>query len=309
MIGFDYLNNVINLIKERFKNFDEDLINSWQTEKVKKKILSTAPVLCKGNYAVEIMSVTSHEDFWRLILGIKSFFQFSRLTCIVSIVDDGTLFEEDKKILRDHLKKSKIITHERIEEDLKTLKEKIFFKYKNSPYLLKKICGYLYSSKNKIIFLDSDVIFFKYPEELVSWIKSSLDCFFIKDYQNAYLLSNLESIALFGVKQYPRVNSGVLGIKKKLIDYAVLVKLIKFYDKNGFFRGPMFQSYFAVIFSLFKNKIHIVELTEKYLVPKEGKELDYDKVVCVHYVNPLRSEYNKGAQVVLRRLKTRCLSK
>ncbi|OGK09712.1 hypothetical protein A2767_07680 [Candidatus Roizmanbacteria bacterium RIFCSPHIGHO2_01_FULL_35_10] len=284
------------------KDFYRKLKEKVRIERVKKKVLDTSPVYCKDKNFIEILSVTSHDDYWKLILCVKSFFYFSKQTFPIFIVDDGTLTKQDSDLLKSHLIGCKILERKKIEMDLSRLKNKNFLLFKNNPYVVKKIASILYTKKDKVLFLDSDVLFFNYPDELIDWSNSQDSSIFIKDYQNAYLISDIESKYLFKVSQFSKVNSGLIGIKRNLLSLKLLNKLVNFYTLVQLFRTAQLQSYFAIIFALAKAGNKIKTFSKRYIVPEKVEDIMYEDVVCIHYVRPVRHEYIKGAEIVLKKI-------
>ena len=89
-------------------------------------------------------------------------------------------------------------------------------------------------------------------------------------------------------------------LKETELDRKLLSKLVNFYTTVQLFRTPQLQTYFALIFSRHNAKNKIKKLPHKYLVPKQVEDINYQDVICIHYIRPVRDEYLTGAEIVLK---------
>jgi hypothetical protein len=72
---------------------------------------------------------------------------------------------------------------------------------------------------DRFILLDSDVLFFRYPREIMDWLASDAEeCWFNEDIEESALISADSAWADLGVPLWPRVNSGLGLLAKAALD-------------------------------------------------------------------------------------------
>jgi len=79
-----------------------------------KKIFSTPPIKTANKSNILITSMVSHADLIPYLVAIKSFYFFLNQPTAISVLNDGSLTEDDKKILTYHVNPKEII-------DIKTI--------------------------------------------------------------------------------------------------------------------------------------------------------------------------------------------
>ncbi len=262
------------------------------------KILKTKSIIVRKKSNVVVSCVTSKKDYVFLILAIKSFFSHINTNFSLIIFDDGSLSEKHVKTLKKHLINSIIINKKQYVKKVKKIygKNHVFFQKKDIPYVMKKLGPVLFTSCKKIIFLDSDVLFFKNDSIIDNWIQNKYDAFFIQDHQDAYFLSQIESRKIFGVNLLPKLNSGFLGINRKDINLTIFKKLLETYEQLSVYRPWQFQTFFAIALSRKKCLV----LPRNYLI-SEKKSIN-SATVCCHYVRTIRHKMYNDAQIVLNNL-------
>ncbi|MDD5261025.1 MAG: hypothetical protein PHD76_04170 [Methylacidiphilales bacterium] len=92
--------------------------------------------------------------------------------------------------------------------------------YRKQHPLARKIFDVpFYCKEQRFILLDSDVLFFQKPVEILQWVDSgSEECRFNRDAQDALLVSPAEAEAKFSVKLWPQANSGICLLYRPALD-------------------------------------------------------------------------------------------
>jgi len=261
------------------------------------EILKTPPsnfsYLRSSEQIIEVTSLTSKNDYLMLILAIKTLKRHMKIPFKVLIIDDGTLEAEHVEKLQTHLLGAKIISKEVLDckIEAKWSKRSVFYRLKSNPYIRKKLGAILFCSSEKVLFVDSDILFFKKPNALQKWFHGEYDIVFNQDIEDSYFLSYIESKVVFKVGLFPRVNSGLLGIPYALLDWKILMKLCELYETGlSVGRGPQIQTYFAILLEKNKNSKKILNLPKSYL--ESDTISDYEsELVCGHYVRAVREKY------------------
>jgi len=143
------------------------------TNLIFKKIRKTKSFTTNPNAGVEIHSGLCHCDMDIYLIAIKSFLRFYSSVAVV-VHNDGTLTDEDRKLLRKHIVGIRIINKK--EADIianKILADKPNCKLRRHPFIFNtQIFDYpILSNTEKLISLDSDIVFIKKPTEIINWIK------------------------------------------------------------------------------------------------------------------------------------------
>ena len=174
--------------------------------------------------AVPIHLLTGAKD-WRLAAwSLASFFHYSELGWPVVIHDDGTLSEEAQAKLCELFEGCRIIT--RAESDRVMARALRPFPwcadYRAAHPLAIKIFDMAHFAEgDRYIVLDSDILFFGQPKEIVDWAQGPVarDCWFNEDVQEAALITAAEAREELNVKLWSRVNSGLCLMYKPSVDF------------------------------------------------------------------------------------------
>jgi len=73
-----------------------------------QEVLLTPPASCKPSAQVETHTAMHHKHTLMFILGMKSFLRFYSNVAVVAH-DDGTLTQQDKQLLQEHIQGIRII--------------------------------------------------------------------------------------------------------------------------------------------------------------------------------------------------------
>lgn len=243
-----------------------DILIEILIAQINRKIIKNFP-----NSNTKIITVLQHRDIVAYLSMITSLRLATKKSFNFYAVNDGTLTPKDKQILSKY--DSKVvgfnIPSKFIEWHWQTLKY----------YSLKK----LFPNSN-IVIIDSDVLFFKYPEMLLS-PKSNV---FMDDLKSFYSISDIESKYFFGFTPIKSLNAGVLAINTNNIDQKIFVKLFKILNKIEQSSEVNYhvaeQTAYALMFSKLSKKTRIQRLNENYLIfPKIKPEYSIVNTVCIHY--------------------------
>lgn len=137
-------------------------------------IKRTKPFQTNPNSSTEIHTVVSEHNVYMYLCCIKSFLRFYSDIRIVMHCD-GTISDTFKKLLMKHIVGIVIIDRKTVDTKIKaslSSKKYSLLCRDKSPHYFQAIDYFLFAEKEKIISLDSDILFFKYPKSLIDWIKS-----------------------------------------------------------------------------------------------------------------------------------------
>ena len=142
-------------------------------------IPKTPAVSCVLHGRPEIHSLVCHRHAYNYILAIKSFLRFYNDVTVI-VHDDGSLTKKDKDTIKKHIRNINII--DRGYADVKI--NKILDQYPNCRRYrdafvnaLQLFDYMLLCESNKIVSLDSDILFFKKPDTLIDWLRDGKTSF------------------------------------------------------------------------------------------------------------------------------------
>jgi hypothetical protein len=205
-----------------------DLTRGWhatyQDYRIKPRILEwTWPFWNDAHMAVPVHVLTGEKDWLLCAWMLASFFHFTEQTWNVVIHDDGTLSESTRKELSRLFQTARIIPRTQSDPTMDaTLKPfPLVYEFRGMhPLALKVFDMPHYCEADRFIILDSDVLFFNYPREIMDWVGGGAkECWFNEDIEDTSLISEADAMDDLNVILWPRVNSGICLLAKEAIDY------------------------------------------------------------------------------------------
>jgi hypothetical protein len=182
---------------------------------------------------VPVHVLTGGKD-WRLSAWmLASFFHFTEVAWPVVIHDDGTLNREARNGLTNLFEGARIIDRGEADAEMEKVLRPFPFcaDYRFSHPLALKIFDMAhFAQDDRFIIVDSDVLFFSRPGEIMDWATGpdTRACWFNEDVQEAALISAAEAREELDVKLWSRVNSGLCLIHKPAIDYELCDRALAF---------------------------------------------------------------------------------
>lgn len=242
---------------------------------------------------VGIVSVVCHDQLILFINLMKTLEFHSKLCFEIYIIDDGSLTKLDKILLRRKFLNIKIVNQH---QSLLLLKKR-YKNYKNfilnrsdkkSPTFKLKFDALLLNPFPRFIYLDSDILFFKKPAEIISWIHSK---------KREVLVSSVNSATkkLAYQSSAPDVSFRILFLKhnKINIDNLFISSLLCIPDKsilNVEIIDKTIKAFYKIKFPYY---IHLEEIAVASVLSKNiTKSLDEEK-----YCNHIDEIYAKNSQI------------
>lgn len=172
---------------------------------------------------IPVHVLTGQEDWLLAAWMLASWFHFTQQGWHVVIHDDGSLSDDAATTLRRMFPGARIIPRGEADAALeRTLMPYPFcLDYRRAhPLALKIFDMKHFAEDDRFLIIDSDVLFFQRPGELINWTRAETDdCWFNEDVEEATLLGPEEAFAELGVKLWPRVNSGLCLLSKQALDF------------------------------------------------------------------------------------------
>jgi hypothetical protein len=237
------------------QTFGHGLGVAWYRDWVRPRILSASPVTGLSDATAEVHVLTSCTDWQNLIWALKSFYYFSgRQYCLV-IHEDGTLGDEALGHLQRIFPDARIIR--RAEADAAVLPSLAGYPralhLRSSNKLSLKLFDFRhYLNAERMILLDSDVLFFAPPTVLLNRIDAA-------DYRwntvnadvdSAFTVDPAVVLEQCGFAMLERFNSGLGLIHKSSIQLDWIEAFLDLPDIMGHF-WRIEQTLFALCSSKF----------------------------------------------------------
>jgi lipopolysaccharide biosynthesis glycosyltransferase len=184
-----------------------------------RRILGSPPIECGEATDFEVHILTCHRDLLDAIWCLKTFCHFSNTRPAIVIHDDGTLGASDVETLLQHFHGCRIIRRAdadaELTEFLSAYPHCLRFRLRPVFYCALKLFDAFHLARaDKLLLLDSDLLFFRRPVELLKHIAADRPCF-QRDYQDAYSMPRAALETTFGMAIEPMVNAGLMFLQRR----------------------------------------------------------------------------------------------
>lgn len=284
-------------VKYRQK-YQHGIKTAWYRDVVRQKILHTKPFENTQSTVCEIHTLTSQGDYLNLIWTLKSFYHYSGRSYSLCIHSDGSLQQEDIFVLKNHFPNARFILKDdadaTISGVLASFPQSLNFRLTN--HLAPKLFDFkYYLQSERMLLMDSDILFFAHPEALINRIED-----------RAYRLNTVNKDAMYGytvkvddVKSHLGINlisffnSGLGLIHRESIRFDWIEEFLSLPEINGHFWRIE-----QTLFALCSSKYGVELLPAEYDVQlKEGAV----GIPSRHYVGRIRHlMYKEGIRKLQR---------
>ncbi|MGG6263564.1 hypothetical protein [Leptolyngbya sp. AN10] len=274
------------------QKYEHGLGTAYWRDVVRPKILQTEAIVQTDDLQCEIHVLTSAKDWLNLVWALKSFYAASHRRYALCIHDDGTLGTEQITALKQHFPNARLI--DRSSADRRILQELAAYprclEFRKTNQLSPKVFDFAsYLESDRMLLLDSDVLFFEEPTELLRRIEDpdySLNSV-NADTASAYTVEPKTVLEHCNVQLIDRFNSGLGLIHKASLNFDWIEEFLGLPDAIGHF-WRIEQTLYALCSSRFGTEL----LPAEYAVHLEG---DIGNSPCRHYVGKIRHlMYSEG---------------
>lgn len=278
------------------QRFGKGLRVAYWRDVVRPRILQSAPITDTTDDTCEIHALTSGADWLNLIWSLKSFYESSGRRYSLCIHEDGSLDAADLRNLETMFPAARVIRRAMADvEILATLKDHSRCRsLRTTNQLSLKIFDFHhYLQARRMLLLDSDLLFFSEPQELLRRIEDpsyrlnsvNPDC------GTAYTI-NLADAASAGIPLIERFNSGLGLIHQDSIQLDWLEEFLSLPGIEGHFWRIE-----QTLFALCSSRYGVELLPEEYAVRLNGTI----RGPVRHYVGIIRHlMYREGMRRLVR---------
>jgi len=295
-LGYTFYYKPKGWLKKIIKN---GLFNSVSIEQGRQAMVKTSASLKIAEPATDAAEVyfLTGKKFWPLTaFCMYSLSKQSGNKLRAVFIDDGSLDDALIKTMRLQFPGCNVKTSAQIEADIKTYlptsKYPVINKKRAVYPHLKKLTDVHAGSKGWKLVLDSDMLFFKYPVEMLTWLDAPQQPFFLYDpvYSYHYSLALMEQFANNTI--IPNLNVGAIGLKSELVDWDKLETWIAQLEEK---EGTNYLLEQALSAMLVAGDEPIIADRQEYIVMPERSEVENPSATLHHYVAGSKEWYYKKA--------------
>lgn len=210
--------------------------------------------VAESDSSVSVHMLVSSTTWHAGVLAAISFEFFTQRRWNLFVHEDGSVDEMTRKKIEKVLPGVHVISRTDSEEvmkerlsgypDAQELRQKhnLFLKFFDLP---------AFAPGKRMILLDSDIIFFKKPQEILDWVDSqSEECWYNEDTKEKYCIPRYEIEPALQVKLWPRFNSGLVLIPLEAISLPLSERLLTTFKTTA--HHPQFfeQTLYALMSSV-----------------------------------------------------------
>lgn len=217
--------------------------------------------------------------------------------------EDGSLTQKDKKFLLSHFPGCRLIERSEADDFFENEGLSEITRAREVSVLLVKLADlYAFARHDRILYVDSDVLFFNKPEALLSAIHEKKGNYFTKDIDTAYVanIDTLEQVT--GVRPLERVNTGIFVVNRSDIDLNMTEKMFTRIDTadrsrwSAPYEHLIEQTLYAILAT--SSSAEVSHLPEEYdLYLEQGLRGNASR----HYVGGIRELFElEGLQALIK---------
>lgn len=252
---------------------------------VRPRILQTLPVVKTDDHRCEIHVLTCDGDWLNLLWMLKTFYYYSRRDYSLCIHEDGSLSATAKAELRKHFPGARLIERAAadaiMKDRLRGCPLSVEFRNKN-PLALKVYDFAAFLESPRMLLLDSDILFFDKPLELLrriedpSYEKTSLN----RDWAMGYTVEPDQIQDRVDFPIVNRINSGLGLLLKRGLDIAAYERFLAIPGVIGHHHRIE-----QTLIALACCRVGFEFLPEPYDVRVDNGN---PRMPCKHYTGPIR---------------------
>ncbi len=239
---------------------------------------------------IELHSLCQKKDLWMLACSLRSFLYHSGLRPNIVIHDDGSIDDESAKLIESKFSGLRVLHKKEADELIKNfpgITEKVVnYRTKGHIMIMEFMDIFLLSKAETVVVYDSDIMFYKKPEEVINFFNNynRLDALISHQYGtydlrvDSYYSQKYELES----KKAGYMNPGLIVYKKESIKFD---KFLEYFDHTTRDVKDYFVGMTAWGCLISQTNFDFLPV-EKYKIKKKPDE----NTVMKHYTSPRRHE-------------------
>lgn len=256
------------------------------------RILETAPINTEPvqeGAPVEVHTLCYERDYLCAIWALKSFYHFAQVRYPLVIHLQGHATRRMLARLHEHFPAARVVTQDVADAAVETCLRgrglmRLLAARRQNPFMLKLTDFPILGSAVHLLTLDSDLVFFRRPSELLIATDEPLPVsIFQRDPASAYNITEEQAYSKLGIKLSPRINTGITLFPTRSLELERCEKYLM-HTEVARLTGWIEQTLHALCAS---EQGRVAYLPESYLVSLR-KDVDPASLVMRHYAGPSR---------------------
>jgi hypothetical protein len=258
----------------------------WRRYVAPARILKGIRIRTDEAADMTVCALTSRNDWLMCLWALVSFYRFSEVRLPLLIYSDGSLNKRHAERIRSVFPDARIV--DPVMADAAVAGTLAAYpncgQFRSAQPCARRIIDLPILCKSKsMLMLDSDVLFFRRPEELMKHLNEGRGGHFVfeRDPQDSYFDSRENIRKSFDVEIAPRVNCGILVADIANFDYAQIEKWLAndaFAKKHHWAEQGLWAMYAGASRTAFLSETYDVSLSAE-IEPN---------AVMKHYIKPIR---------------------
>jgi hypothetical protein len=270
----------------------EGFVRAYRRVQLWRTILTTPPVRTapRSPDAVEVHLLCYRLDYLAAIWTLKTFYRASGVEFPLVIHVSGAVGRRMFDRLRAHFPDAAIIPQTQADHEVEARLAaggftRLADARRASAFMLKLTDFPLLAAGATVLGLDSDVLFFAPPRELLEHAaRPGCGYLFQRDPESTYNLTEATALQDFGIRLVPRVNTGILVYPRELPDLAAFERYLAHPDvarPTGYIE--------QTLYALHASELGAAEyLPDSYLIDLRPN-LPHAGLTARHYAGPSRT--------------------
>lgn len=259
----------------------EGWVRAWKRWRLWQRILTTPPVTTRPaaeNEPIEVHLLCYRNDYLCAVWALKSFYRHAAVDWPLTIHIQGDAPFRVASRLRAHFPQARIVSQHEADSIVNPWLashrcQRLLAARAQNHYMLKLTDFHILSTAQRLVTLDSDVLFFQRPNELIEFTGTHL---FQRDPESTYVISEIP-----GLRIAPRLNVGIMSFVRQSVSLPRCDEYLAHFPERA---GWLEQTLYA---------LHAAEtgaatcLPETYLISLESG-IDPATLIARHYAGPSR---------------------
>jgi hypothetical protein len=297
LINFLYRNPRAQLKKfSRFGGYFNYRKMMNQRNLMEKRAVDLPPVV-SVNDGLPVYFLTGKNYLYQTLYCIRSLSLVTATKFKFILVDDGSMDETLLASIHRQLPGAAVITSAQVDQNLQNslpaaLYPCLHHKRAVYPHIKKLTDVHTIPGNPWKLVLDSDMLFWAKPEEMINWLKKHAQPLHMIDCGEAYGYSNKLMEELAGSEIRPLINVGAIGLNSQTIDWAKLETWVKALEAR---EGTSYYLEQALTAMLIGSSQATVLPSDEYMVNPDKDSIMNSKGILHHYVDLAKEGYFKTA--------------
>lgn len=263
------------------------------------KASTKLPPILSDEHGYSIYFLTGKNYLFQTFFCAFSLVQASNNSFQFILIDDGSFDELLKTQAKEQMPGVKIISKVEIADNLLAKLPIQDFPYLHRkrevyPHIKKLIDIHTINDQGYKLVLDSDMLFWDEPIEIIDWLKNPSGALHMVDCEESYGYNKDLMESLCEAKIPELVNVGILGLQSKTINWIALERWAKTLEET---EGASYFLEQALSTMVIANQKRTILSNDDYLVnPNDGEER---QKILGHYVDLSKKEYFETAWKLL----------